>query len=219
MTKKIGKKKSRRRTKPKKISVMISGMPSVGKTTAANSISRSFHLKHLAGGDMLKRIAVSRGYKPLGADWWDSPKGTEFLSERERNPDFDKEVDRILNEEVSNGGVVVTSYTMPWLSKNGLKFWFKASQRTRAKRLAGRDSIDLGSALKIITKRDAQNRKLYKSLYGIDFGKDLSVFNYVIDTDNLSANQVAQIACRLVGEYVKSSRTRRLHTQKYLARS
>jgi adenylate kinase family enzyme len=64
----------------KKISVIISGMPSVGKTTAANAISKKYHLKHVAGGDMLKQIALDRGYHLSGPEWWDTPEGMKFLS-------------------------------------------------------------------------------------------------------------------------------------------
>jgi CMP/dCMP kinase len=188
-----------------KISVIISGMPSVGKTTAANAIGVRYHLLHVAGGDMLKELAYERGYRPSGADWWDTPEGMSFIAERKSNPDFDKEVDRKLAEHLKKGNVVMTSYSMPWLAENGtLKLWFDASLKTRAGRLAGRDSISLGKALEIVKQRDEDNRKLYKRLYGIDFGKDLSPFNFVLDTERMSAKEVTDAACKLVSEYRKS---------------
>jgi|SRR5579875_3775730 len=186
-----------------RISVIISGMSSVGKTTAANVIAKKFNLKHLAGGDMLKQMAIERGYAPSGPDWWDSPEGMKFLSERKTNLNFDREVDRRLIKEIRSGGVVVTSYPIPWLCSAGLKLWFSASQMARAKRLAGRDSVSLAKALKIIRRRDAQNKKLYHELYGINFGTDLSVFNFIIDTERLSAEQVAKVASDLVRDYQK----------------
>ena len=193
--------------KARKISVIISGMPSVGKTTAADAIAKRFHLKHLAGGDMLKRIAVERGYAPSGSDWWDTEEGMRFLSERGGNSNFDKEVDKRLRNAVTKGGVVVTSYPLPWLCDTGLKIWFKGSQLTRAKRLAGRDSISLKEALAIVRRRDARNRKIYKEIYGIKFGTDLSVFNYAIDTDKLSAAEVARLATRAVESYIDAGKT------------
>ncbi len=182
----------------------MSGMPSVGKTTVANEISKDFHLRHIGGGDMLKQIAIDRGYNPMGSDWWDSPEGMRFSSERKRNPNFDVEVDKLLLREIRKGGVVVTSYSVPWLARSGLKLWFAADQKTRARRLAGRDSISLKGALNIITRRDRENRVLYKKIYGIDFGKDLSVFNFVIDTEDLSAKSVAKAAYKIVSEYQES---------------
>jgi CMP/dCMP kinase len=177
-------------------------MPSVGKTTAAEAISSKYHLKHIAGGDMLKEMAIDRRYTQLGSNWWDTKEGMKFLTERRRNPDFDREVDRRLISYVKSGGVVITSYTVPWICKLGLKIWFDASQRTRAKRLAGRDHISESSAMKVIRSRDSMNRRLYSKIYGIKFGTDLSVFNYVIKTDDLSAKDVAVVACGLVGRYL-----------------
>lgn len=182
----------------RKLSVVISGMPSVGKTTAAYAVAKKFHLKVVAGGDMLKEMAHDRGYQLSGSDWWETQDGMKFLSERKRNSDFDREVDRRLTRYLRKGGVVVTSYPMPWLSKSGVKFWFHASRATRAKRLAGRDRITRERALKLLKKRDIENKHLYRKLYGIRFGDDLSPFHFVIDTERISARQVASITCQLV---------------------
>ncbi len=193
----------------KNISVIISGMPSVGKTTAADAIAKKYHLKHVAGGDMLKEIAYERGYRPSGSDWWDTSDGMNFVSERKADPEFDKEVDRKLAECIRGGNVVITSYSMPWLAKNdGLKLWFEASQRTRAERLAGRDSINKKKALEIIRKRDQENKLLYRRLYGIKFGEDLTPFNFVIDTNKMSASEVGEAASKIVGEYASAMNER-----------
>jgi CMP/dCMP kinase len=192
-------------SKHNKISVVISGMPSVGKTTAANAIAKKYRLKHVAGGDMLKQIALDRGYSPAGSEWWDTLEGMKFLSERKKDPDFDKEVDQKLSEYIRQGGVVMTSYSIPWLAKDdGLKLWFHASQKTRAARLSGRDSISKSKALVIVKKRDLQNKRLYKKLYGIYFGDDLSPFHFIIDTNKMTALEVANASCKIVKEYARA---------------
>lgn len=188
-----------------KLSVLISGMPSVGKTTAAGAIAKKFGLKIVAGGDMLKEMASERGYNVSGTDWWETRAGMKFLNDRKSNHDYDKEVDRRLANYLKKGGVVVTSYPMPWISKYGLKFWFHASRNTRAARLAGRDNITIRKASALLKKRDTENKRLYKKLYGIDFGDDLSPFNFVIDTEGLTARQVASMTCMLVSLYNKRS--------------
>jgi cytidylate kinase len=130
-----------------------------------------------------------------------------FISERKRNPDFDKEVDRRLMEYLRKGDVVMTSYPMPWLVKNdGLKLWFHATQKNRAARLAGRDGISKSRALAIIRRRDADNKRVYKRLYGISFGEDLSPFHYIIDTNKMSAKDVAQASTKIVQQYTKSAK-------------
>lgn len=191
------------------ISVILSGMPSVGKTTAAQAIADRFNLKLLGGGDMLKEMAIERGYQPRGSDWWDGPEGMRFLSERKNNPDFDKEVDRRLIEKVKKGGTVITSYTVPWICDHGLKIWFAASDSSRARRLAGRDKISIQRARRILKDRDSKNMKIYKQLYSISFGKDLSVFNYIVDTEDLTANEVAAVACKLVQSYIDSNQAKK----------
>lgn len=183
--------------------MLISGMPSVGKTTAAKAVAKKFQLDVVAGGDMLKEMAYERGYTASGSDWWETADGMKFLSERKRNPDFDREVDRRLAQSLRSGNVVVTSYPMPWLYKNGIKFWFHASLRTRAVRLAGRDGITTRKALDLLKKRDIANKRLYKKLYGINFGNDLSPFHFVIGTDDLTARRVASATCKLVSLYLK----------------
>lgn len=189
----------------KKLSVLISGMPSVGKTTAAEAVASKFRLKVMAGGDMLKEMAHERGYNVSGSDWWESKAGMKFLAERKRNQDFDREVDRKLGKYLRKGGVVVTSYPMPWLFKNGIKFWFNAGIRTRATRLAGRDKVTTSKALALLKKRDAENKRLYRRLYGISFGEDFSPFHFIIDTEGLSAKQVSSMTCELVSVYSRRS--------------
>jgi cytidylate kinase len=104
-------------------------MPSVGKTTAAESIAKQFRLRIIGGGDMLKQMAIDRGYDPSGSDWWDMPEGMKFLSERERNTDFDKEVDRRLAKYVKHGGVVITSYSIPGFAKTASSSGFTLHEK------------------------------------------------------------------------------------------
>ncbi|MCL4435284.1 MAG: cytidylate kinase family protein [Thaumarchaeota archaeon] len=174
-------------------SVIVSGMPASGKTTVAKVIAERYHLKYLCGGDMLKEMAIDRGYKPSGDDWWDSETGMKFLEERKKSDQFDREVDERLVKAVEKGGVSITSYTAPWLANKGVKIWLKASAEARAKRMASRDNMRYTEASEIVKKRDAENSKLYRKMYGFEIDKDLSVFHLVIDTDNLSKESVIEI--------------------------
>ncbi|MEM2760444.1 MAG: cytidylate kinase family protein [Nitrososphaerales archaeon] len=179
-------------------SIIISGLPAVGKTTIARVIADKFNLKHYSGGDVLKEMAIGKGYSLSGNDWWDTEQGIKFLGERKTNPNFDKQVDEKLVQASNRGGVVITSYTLPWLAGDAVKFWLKASKENRAKRMAKRDNISYDEALKIVSMRDEENKKLYFDLYGIKFGEDLSVFDYVINTDQLDIDGVIDITCTIV---------------------
>ncbi|MEM3625960.1 MAG: cytidylate kinase family protein [Candidatus Micrarchaeaceae archaeon] len=174
-------------------SIILSGLPASGKTTVASIISKRLHIKAVGGSDILKDVAVSMGYRISGQKWWDTEEGIEFLNKRKADSRIDRETDRIFISKIRKGHIVATSYTLPWLSKYGFKVWLSASVERRAERMAKRDKISLREALNIVKVRDAENYKIYKRLYKIEFGRDMSPFDLVIKTDNIPASKVAEI--------------------------
>ncbi|GIS96428.1 MAG: cytidylate kinase [Nitrososphaerota archaeon] len=179
-------------------SIIISGPPAIGKTTIAKAITEEFGLTHLSGGDILKELAEEEGFKTGGDDWWDTQEGMNFLSQRQENSEFDKKVDEKLKKHFLDGNVVITSYTLPWLVEGGVKIWLEGSKENSAQRMTTRDNLSKDSALEIVQKRYQENKKIYKALYGFEFGEDLSVFDKVIETDGLNASQVLDIAKTVV---------------------
>lgn len=174
--------------------IVIAGMPASGKTSLAIFLAGSLGVPMLGGTDILREMASERGYNPVGEDWWDTDEGLRFLKERSGNGDFDREADKRLCAVIEKGDVIVTSWTAPWLTKAGFKIWLSASPQVRAERMAERDHSDVAHTAETVAKRDAENKKLYKDLYGFDFGTDMEPFDLVIDTDGKSAAEVAHIA-------------------------
>ncbi len=170
----------------------------MGKTTIAKGIAEEFSLTHLSGGDILKELAEEEGFKTGGDDWWDTQEGMDFLSQRQENSEFDKTVDEKLKKHFLDGNVVITSYTLPWLVEGGVKIWLEGSKENSAQRMTVRDNLSKDSALEIVQKRYQENKKIYKALYGFEFGEDLSIFDKVIETDGLDASQVLDIAKTVV---------------------
>ena len=177
-----------------KKSVIISGPPAIGKTTVAKGLAKEFGLTYLGGGDILKELAKEQGFQTGGDDWWDTSDGMKFLNQRSENPEFDKKVDEKLKELFLKGGVVITSYTLPWLVEDGIKIWLGGSLENSALRMKKRDNMAEKKALEIVKTRYEKNKKLYKKLYDFDFGDDLTVFDKIIDTDELDATKVLEIA-------------------------
>ena len=91
-------------------SIVVSGLPAIGKTTVAKGLASEFSLQYLSGGDILKELASEQGFSSDGNDWWDTEEGMQFLNQRKDNPEFDKKVDDRLKTLFQNGGVVITSY-------------------------------------------------------------------------------------------------------------
>ena len=181
-----------------KLSIVISGWPAVGKTTIAIELAKEFSLKSYSGGDILKIIAQNKGYSTSGEDWWDTKEAKRFMQERKSDPSFDKLVDKKLIELIRNENAVITSYTLPWLVDGVIKFWLKGSQENRANRMANRDNIPLMEAKNVLRIRDEENKNIYKNLYCFNFGEDLTVFDFCLNTDLLSLPSLIEVSKSII---------------------
>jgi len=182
--------------------IIISGMPAVGKTTVSRKVADALEIPLVGGGDVLKEMAVEEGYTPGGDDWWDRGEGMKFLRQRKKSSDFDREVDARLLQKAKKGGVVITSYPVPWLTKEGVRVWLSGSVRSRAARMSRRDSLPVAKCREVLSVRDSENYKLYRKIYGIEFGKDLKPFDLIVETDAIDEERVAEI----VIQYVRNRR-------------
>ena len=190
----------------RKMSIVISGWPAVGKTTIAENLAKDFNLKLWNGGDILKMMAFERGYSSsLNHDWWDTEEAAKFMKERNNNPNFDREVDNRLIELVKEGNVVITSYTLPWISDATINFWLQGSVDNRSKRMSMRDKIDINTAKKIVQRRDVENKLIYQKLYQFDFGEKLDVFDFAMNTDILSLESLIIVSKNIVENVLSSS--------------
>jgi len=178
-----------------KVVVCVCGMAGCGKSTLAKRLAKKYRLKYLSGGDALKDLALELGYKPSGRDWWETEEGRRFLQQRMGNPDFDKRVDEKMMEWAEQGNVVLDSWTMPWLLKEGFKIWLEASPEVRVKRIARRDDISPEKALEALKEKDKKTKIIYKNLYVFDLGEDFSPFHLILDVNELNAEEVFRVVC------------------------
>jgi len=93
---------------------------------------------------------------------------------------------------------------MPWLLKEGFKIWLMASIEKRAVRVAERDRITVEEAFKVLEEKENRTKAIYKKLYGFVLGEDFAPFDLVLDTDNLNAQEVFEVLCRVIGNVVLS---------------
>lgn|ERR671922_51506 len=190
----------------KLFSIVISGWPAVGKTTIACKLAEEFGLVMYNGGDILKMLAEEKGYSTERDNWWDTPEAKKFMEERKSDPSFDKKVDNKLVEIVKKGGAVITSYTLPWLVREDsviiIKLWLRGSPENRAKRMANRDEISFAGAKRIVKLRDDENKKIYYKLYGFHFGEDLTIFDYMLNTDRLSLDSLIEISKLIIRRHI-----------------
>jgi cytidylate kinase len=168
-------------------------MTGSGKSTFAKRLSQKYGFQYVSGGDALKALAFEVGYEKGGEDWWETNEGKRFLHQRLRDPEFDKKVDEKLMELSQERDTILDSWTMPWLIPKGFKIWLKASPENRALRLIERDNIDLNRAIEALKERDEKTKLIYQRLYGFALGEDFSPFNLILDTNDLTADEVFRI--------------------------
>jgi CMP/dCMP kinase len=186
----------------KKTVICISGMAGTGKSTLSKKLAEKYGLRYFSGGDVLKELAKQEGYDVSIRGWWESPQGLKFLNERVNDPKFDKTVDDKLLEYAQQGNVLLDSWTMPWLLKEGFKIWLEASFEKRAARVAVRDGLTTAEAFGVLKEKEAHTKAIYKALYGFVLGEDFKPFDFVLDTDNLSANDVFEVLCKVIDNVV-----------------
>ena len=84
------------------------------------------------------------------------------------------------------------------LIEDGIKIWLEGSHASSTKRMQTRDNMSSENAYEITKSRFDKNKALYKKLYGFSFGDDKAVFDVIINTDNLTANQVIDVTTETV---------------------
>jgi len=189
---------------PKRV-ICISGLAGTGKSTLAKKIAQKYNLNYFSGGDALKDLAKQQGYDISLQGWWESSVGINFLKERASDPKFDKAVDDKMLEYAEQGNVLLDSWTMPWLLKGGFKIWLEASFEKRAARVAERDKMTLDEAVKMLQEKETRTKAIYKELYGFVLGQDMAPFDFILDTDNLGADEVYTVLCKVIDNIVLST--------------
>ena len=62
-------------------------------------------------------------------------------------------------------------------------------------------------AYAVLREKEAQTKAIYKKLYGFNLGEDFTPFNFILDTDNLDADQVFEVLCRVIDNTVCALQT------------
>jgi cytidylate kinase len=201
----VARSKKKKTARRKRLIICVCGLAGSGKSTLARKLAETYKLRYYSGGDALKALAMEEGYTNIERGWWEGEEGMRFLKERNRDHSLDKMMDEKLLELAQRGNVLLDSWTMPWLLNEGFKIWLEASPENRAKRIAIRDNISAEKALDALTTKEEQTRRIYSELYGFELGKDLKPFHLILDTDNLSADEVFCALCLIINNYVLKS--------------
>ena len=163
--------------------ITISGPPGSGKTTACRNLSEALGLKSVVFGQIFRQMAADRGMSLV-----------EFGALAEQDPSIDRLIDsRILEIAREHEDIILESRLSAYmLARNGIdafKVYLSASLEVRMARVGLREGETTEQAEKATREREASEAKRYMMYYGIDI-TDLSVYDLVLNTDDLDPDQV-----------------------------
>lgn len=171
----------------KEIRIAISGKSGCGNSTVSKLIS-----------DKLKCKMVNYTFHNIAEE--QNMDFKEFCLMAEKDPKWDYYVDEKQVEMAMESSSVLGSRLAVWMLKEAdLKVFLTASPEVRAGRILKREGGDISAVMKETEARDKRDSARYKKLYEID-NSNYGFCDLIINTDNLDANQVANIILAAVDQ-------------------
>jgi cytidylate kinase len=164
--------------------VCISGLTASGKTTHSHLLAGEFGLTYVSGSQIQLNFM---GVSPIQTrDFWITEEAKTFWNAEQFNR-IDAELLRL--EQLSDGYIFDTS-TMPWRHKRpSLCIWLGSELDSRVikSRIShrGRSHFSPTEYRQKIIEKDKSTIELYRSLYSIEIGHDLSPFDLILDISSL----------------------------------
>ena len=166
--------------------ITISGPPGSGKTTACSKLSERLGLEAVVFGKIFRQLAAEKNLS-LG----------ELGDLAEKDPSIDSMIDgRILEIARNNPDIILESRLSAYMCvRNGIpafKVYIDASPKVRMSRIGVREGETVEEACAKTLDRQRSEAKRYKMYYDIDI-EDRSVYDLIINTDDLDPDQVVEM--------------------------
>ncbi len=179
--------------------ITITGKPCSGKGAVTSYLMEKYGFDKFSGGDIFRRIATERGIDIL-----------------ELNRLKDKSIDKLVDEEIVKIGerdlykdIIFDSRTAWHFIPKSFKVFLDILPEAQANRLinSGRtnEKVELTTeeAIASLAERWNLENTRYMEIYGFD-NRNLNNYDLVVDTTELSIEEVAQKIYYAYEEYVKT---------------
>lgn len=195
-------------TAPERV-VLIFGLGGSGKSSLARALGNALHLRVVHPSSLLRDLMLGRrpetGETRCNDGFWESPQGREWLHRRvESDCPPDLEANRILLQEVERGQVVIDSWSLPWLTRRGLRIHLQAPLEVRAQRAAARAGLSLEQARQALEEKDQDTRHLFLRHYGFDIFRDWEIFDLTLESGQLDLEELTRQSLSFVRQAWKS---------------
>jgi cytidylate kinase len=164
--------------------ICISGLTASGKTTHTHLLAGEFGLTYVSGSQIQLNFM---GVSPIQSkDFWITVEAKKMWDDKQ----FAKIDAELLRLETITSGYIFDTSTMPWRHKKpSLCIWLESSLESRVMKSIvshrGRSEFTDNEYPDKIKEKDKATMELYKKLYNIDIGSDLSCFDLIIDISSL----------------------------------
>ena len=183
--------------------ILICGFTASGKSYLSESLAKKLNYKFVHTSHILKLIHTNKDIDPnktkMNKGWYEF---SNLDSVRHKDLNLDYKLDNYLKKLVKEkDNLVLDSWTLPYISNNKkkiIKIWLHASPKVRTLRLMKRDKVSLEEAKKIIKKKDSFNKRHFKKIYGFVLGKDLDVFDHIINVEKDSVKEITSNIYELI---------------------
>ena len=164
--------------------ITISGLPGTGTTTIAKLLQKKTLLPYIYTGDIFRSLA--KQYKMSLA---------EFGKYAETHPEIDQKLDAEQLTILQQGNIILEGRLAGWIAHQNQipshKIMLIADITIRAQRIVKREGGDVKKRAKEMIAREQSENKRYTKYYNIN-PNDLSIYEIIIDTGNLTPDQIVQ---------------------------
>ncbi len=174
--------------------IAISGKPGSGKSTVAKLLAKKLGLKHYSTGDFMRKLAAERGMSLI-----------ELSKIAENDFSIDDAIDSWLRRLAKQEkGFVIDSRLAFHFIPDAVKIYLDVDLDIAAKRIFSGPARETEKAASIealkeeLKQRMESERKRYIKYYNVDID-DKSNYDLVIDTSNISAEEVVEKIIRFLG--------------------
>jgi predicted cytidylate kinase len=169
--------------------ITISGNLGAGKTTLAAGLSKELHYEELHIGGVMRELAAEQ-------------KMTieEFYERLKHNPELERTIDERQEKMMREKDDLIVQGRVAWFFATGSPFkifniFLAVDPRVGAGRTLRRpenNATDAEALLAANAKRFSMEQKRYRALYDIDDFTDSSHYNLVLDTTELTEQEVLE---------------------------